>query len=101
MPADQIRDLLLLMHRLVLSSDMEKPSLVALLRLRPHPSLPTLIDLDVNDVRPTADWTVLDILLGNARRCIEGYHNFFAESIAQIARIAAHGDDPTKTMADA
>ncbi len=76
-------------------------SLVALLRLRPHPGLPTLIDLDVNDVCPTADWTVLDILLGNARRWIDGYHDCFAAGIACIARIVAHGDDSTRTMADA
>ncbi len=46
---------------------------VALFRFRPHPSLPILFDLDVNHVRPTADGTVLDILLGSARRCIDGF----------------------------
>ncbi len=101
MPADQIRDSLLLMHRLVLYSDMEKPSLFALLRLSPHSSLTLLVDLDVNDVRPTADGAVLDILLSSARRCIDGYHDFFAAGIAHIARIAAHGEDSTRTMADA
>ncbi len=76
-------------------------SLVALLRLRPHPGLPSVVKLDVDDVRPTADWTVLDILLGNARRCIDGYHDFFAAAIAHIARIAPHDDDSTRTMAEA
>ncbi len=75
-------------------------SLVALLRLRPHPGLPTLVDLDVNHVRPTADGAVFDILLGRARRCIDGYHDFFTAAIAHIARIAAHGDDSTRAMAD-
>ena len=101
MPADQIRDSLLLMHRLVLYSDMEKPSLFALLRLSPHSSLTLLVDLDVNDVRPTADGTVFDILLCRARRCIDWYHNFFAAAVAHIARIAAHGNDSSRTMADA
>ncbi len=76
-------------------------SLVALLRLRPHPGLPTLVDLDVNHVRPTADGTVFDILLCRARRCIDWYHNFFAAAVAHIARIAAHGNDSTRPMADA
>ena len=76
-------------------------SLVALLRLRPHPRLPTLIDLDVNHVRPTADGTVLDIFLRSARRCIDWYHNFFAAAVAHIARIAAHGNDSSRTMTDA
>ena len=76
-------------------------SLLALLRLRPHPSLPTLIDLDVNHVRPTADGTVLDIFLRSARRCIDWYHNFFAAAVAHIARIAAHGNDSSRTMTDA
>ncbi len=75
--------------------------MVALFRLRPHPGLPTLIDLDVNDVRPTADGTVFNILLGRARRCIDAYHNFFAAGIAHIARIAAHGNDSSRTMTDA
>lgn len=75
-------------------------SLLALLRLRPHDSLPTLVDLDVNYVRPTADGVVLDILLGRARRCIDGYYDFFAAGIADIARIAPHGDDSNRTMAE-
>ena len=75
--------------------------MLALLHLRPHPSLPTLVDFDVNYVRPTADGTVLDILLGSARRGIDGYHDFFTAAIAHIARIAFHGDDSTRTMADA
>ncbi len=76
-------------------------SLVALLRLRPHSSLTLLVDLDVNDVRPTADGTVFDILLSRARRRIDGYHDFFTAAITQIARIAPHDDDSTRTMADA
>ena len=75
--------------------------MVALLRLRPHPGLPSVVKLDVDYVRPTADGAVLDILLGGARRCIDWYHNFFAAAVAHIARIAAHGDDSTRTMADA
>ena len=55
----------------------------------------------MNDVRPTADGTVLDILLGSARRRINGYHDFFAAAVAHIARIAAHGGDSTNTMANA
>ncbi len=76
-------------------------SLLALLRLRPHDSLPTLVDLDVNYVRPTADGAVLDILLCRARRRIDWYHNFFAAAVAHIARIAAHGNDSSRTMTDA
>ena len=76
-------------------------SLVALLRLRPHPGLTLLVDLDVDYVRPTADGTVFDILLSSARRCIDWYHNFFAAAVAHIARIAAHGYDSIRTMADA
>ena len=76
-------------------------SLLALLRLRPHPCLSSVAKLDVNDVRPTADGTVLDILLGSACRCIDWYHDFFATGIAHIARIASHVGDSTNTMAGA
>ncbi len=79
----------------------ETPPVPALFRLRPHSRLTLLVDLDVNYICPTADGTVLDILLDRARRRIDGYHDFFTAAIAHIARIAAHGDDSTKTMADA
>jgi len=78
----------------------ETPPVPALFRLRPHSRLTLLVDLDVNDVRPTADGTVFDILLCRARRCIDWYHNFFAAAVAHIARIAAHGNDSIRTMAD-
>ncbi len=73
----------------------------ALFRLRPHSRLTLLVDLDVNYICPTADGTVLDILLRRARRCIDGYHDFLAAGIAHIARIAAHGGDSTRAMVDA
>ncbi len=75
-------------------------SLVALLRLRPHPRLSSVVKLNVDYVRPTADGTVLDIFLGSARRGIDGDHDFFAAGLTHIARIAAHGDDSTRTIAD-
>ena len=74
--------------------------MVALLRLRPHSSLTLLVDLDVDYVRPTADGTVFGILLSSARRCIDRYHDFFATRIARIARLASHGDDSTRMIAD-
>ena len=60
-----------------------------------------LLDSNANHVWVTADGTVFDILLCRARRCIDWYHNFFAAAVAHIARIAAHGNDSSRTMTDA
>ena len=79
----------------------ETPPVPALFRLRPHLRLTLLVKFDMNYVRPTTDWTVLDILLCRARRRIDWDHNFFAAAVAHIARIAAHGNDSSRAMTEA
>ena len=61
-----------------------------LFRLGPHADLAVLVDFHMDYIRPTADRTILDILLALSRRQVEWHHDLLATGITDVGRFVPH-----------
>ena len=62
-----------------------------LLPLRPHPHVPVVINLDVNDIRAAADRAILDVFLAGSRCQVDGHDDLLAAGITDVAGFVFHG----------
>src|SRR5438552_1596639 len=64
-----------------------------LLLLGPHPHV-AVLDLDVDEVRTTADRAILDIFLARPCRQVNGHDDLLAAGVANVARLILHCSAP-------
>jgi hypothetical protein len=60
------------------------------LRFCPSSYLTAVVDLEVNYIRPTANWAILDILLVLSQRNVDRNDNLFATGTADVGCFVRH-----------